>query len=120
MRFPRGNFYKFQRQRNVARAGQPTQLRGGIDIGLEIDEPTARHLVNNGSDVYTSKESDALRLARSFGYGIEPSERHLPKTPTQSGRSDVYFRHFHPRGNHDLGHIFFGERGEGEATTLDS
>jgi hypothetical protein len=64
---------------------------------------------------------DARLLALdAFPGRVQPTLElpHTPKKPTRSGREDVYFRHFHPGGRHPddpkgLGHVFFGERGEG-------
>jgi hypothetical protein len=117
MNLSKGQFYEFERRRNVARAGQPEHLVEGIEIGFPISDETAFHNVKLGRDVYTVRESDAWRLATKIEIGTKPSERHLPKKETRSRRIDVYFRHYHPGNDHGYGHIFFGSRGDGEATT---
>ena len=48
-----GNFYEFMRDRNVARAGQPLHLVGGIEIGHAVPIEHAFAMVKNGRDVYT-------------------------------------------------------------------
>jgi hypothetical protein len=111
-----GRFYEFSRERNVARAGQPIQLRDGMEIGLEISPEQAMRIVRGGGDVYTLLKQDAYRLANS-AHGKPPVEEiHKPKKPTQSGRKDVYFGHFHPGGVHHGdggGGVYFGDRGDG-------
>jgi len=114
----KGQFYEFERSRNVARAGQPIFSVEGFEIGLVIAEEMALRRVRAGRDVYTLRDSDAFRLASKIQPGTRASERHLPKGETQSGRTDVYFRHYHPGNNRIFGHIFFGGRGEGVASTI--
>jgi len=108
-------FYDFKCERNVARAGQPLHLVGGIEIGLQMSAEVAFAKVRAGHDVYTLRESDAYRLALRIDPKLPKREIHEPKAnaPTRSGRSDVYFSHYHPGDNRRYGHIFFGGRGQG-------
>jgi hypothetical protein len=108
-----GNFYEFQRERNVARAGQPRQLIGGIEIGLQISPEVAFSKVRSGHDIYTLTEADAYNLARRIDARTPKNEIHRPQTPTRAGRDDVYFPHYHPGNIHSYGHIFYGQRGQG-------
>jgi hypothetical protein len=108
-----GNFYEFQRERNVARAGQPRQLVGGIEIGLQILPERAFAMVRSGHDVYTLHEADAYSLARRVHPGTPKNEVHRAKMPTRAGREDVYFPHYHPGNIHSYGHIFYVQRGQG-------
>lgn len=110
-----GRFYEFARDRNVARAGQPLHLLGGIEIGKDIATERAFALVRSGHDVYTPSESDAYALARRIDPGTPKQEIHRPRPdkPTRSGRDDVYFRHYHPGNNRAYGHIYYGQRGQG-------
>jgi hypothetical protein len=111
-----GAFYEFSRERVVSRAGQPIQTKDGVEIGLELSPERALRIVRGGGDVYTMRRQDAYRLALS-AHGEPPVEEiHLPKERTQSGRKDVYFRHFHPGGVHHQdggGGVYFGDRGDG-------
>jgi hypothetical protein len=110
-----GHFYDFKRDRNVARAGQPRYLVGGIELGLEVAVERAFAMVKAGHDVYTPNEADAYNLAARIDPRTPKNEIHRPKpdAPTRSGRDDVYFPHYHPGSNRTYGHIFFGLRGQG-------
>ena len=108
-----GNFYEFKRERNIARAGQPLQLVGGIEIGLQIAAERAFSMVRGGHDVYTLNEADAYSLARRIDPKTPKNEIHRPQQPTRAGRDDVYFPHYHPGNIHTYGHIFYGQRGHG-------
>jgi hypothetical protein len=110
-----GNFYEFMRDRNIARAGQPRQLVGGIEVGPQVSPERAFSMIRAGHDVYTLNEADAYNLARRIDPRMPKNEIHRPNalTPTRSGRDDVYFAHYHPGSNHAYGHIFYGQRGQG-------
>ena len=110
-----GNFYEFERARNVARAGQPLHLVGGIEIGLQVSPERAFAMVRAGHDVYTLHAADAYSLATKVDPKTPKDEIHRPNPnhPTRSGRDDVYFPHYHPGDNRIYGHIFFGRRGHG-------
>ena len=110
-----GYFYEFKRERNVARAGQPLHLVGGIEVGLQISIERAFEMVRAGHDVYTSRENDAYSLATRVDPKTPKNEIHRAKahSPTRSGRDDVYFPHYHPGNNRIYGHIFYGQRGQG-------
>ena len=112
-----GRFYEFEKHRVVSRPGQPLVTRAGIEIGREISREDAFRRVRSGKDVYTPAKQDAYRLATEVQEGRTPFEEiHRPKTPSPTGREDVYYRHYHPGGLHPgeggPGHVFFGERGE--------
>lgn len=120
-----GEFYDFQRNRVISRPGQPLKVandpedgpagKKGIEIGPKISPEAALSRVKAGKDVYTLLKEDACQLAWKVAPG-KPEEEppHDPLQASPLGRVDVYFRHFHPGGNHeDYGHIFFGYRGEG-------
>jgi hypothetical protein len=116
----KGRFYEFHRERVISRPGQPLTRRSGIEIGPEISSEEALRQVGSGKDVYTLGKQEAYRLALQAQNGRAPLEEppHRPRNPSPTGREDVYFRHFHPGGAHPtdeggMGHIFFGERGEG-------
>jgi hypothetical protein len=110
-----GHFYDFKRDRNVARAGQPQYLVGGIEIGLEVTIERAFTRVKAGHDVYTPYEADAYKLAARIDPRMPKSEIHRANlhAPTRSGRDDVFFQHYHPGDDRAYGHIFFGNRGQG-------
>ena len=98
----------------MVRAGEPTVPKKGIEIGPRITREKALREVKGGRDVYTLGRVDAYRLAlqASSGKPVEESP-HDPDKLSPTGRKDVYFRHYHPGGDHDrFGHIFFGQRGE--------
>jgi hypothetical protein len=114
-----GYFYEFMRGRNVARAGQPVDIRGGVEIGRSVTDEDAFRMVRNGKDVYTPNEVDAYRLAaRIDGKRTKRDPIHRPTAEEEkrSGRDDIYFPHYHPgrteRHESDYGHIFFGHRGQ--------
>lgn len=118
----KGRFYEFHKERRISRPGQPTIYRFDIEIGPEISREEAFRTVQRGGDVYTRYKNDAYKLA-SHLYSQRPIEEgpHLPGAPSPTGRRDVYFRHFHPGGLHSsknrkIGHVFFGDRGEGIKT----
>jgi hypothetical protein len=110
----RGAFYEFHAERIVSRPGQPLETKAGIEIGPQITKESALQQVKTGKDVYTLADDDAYRLAVQVTPGKPVQEDpHHPRQPSPTGRSDVYFRHYHPGGDHDqYGHIFFGQRGE--------
>jgi hypothetical protein len=113
----RGFFYEFHFERVVSRPGQPLETRVGLEIGPQITRESALSRVRSGGNVYTLLSEDAYRLALQ----VSPRrpEQDLPHDPRESsptGRTDVYFRHYHPGGDHkNYGHIFFGQRGERHA-----
>ena len=109
-----GVFYEFHAERVISRPGQPLDTRTGFEIGPQISMQVAAQHVGTGKDVYTLAKEDAYRLAVQVSPG-EPAleEPHHPRQPSPTGRMDVYFRHYHPGGDHEnYGHIFFGRRGE--------
>lgn len=110
----RGAFYEFHAERVISRPGQPLVTRTGIEIGPQISREAAFQLAKAGKDVYTLASEDAYRLAVQVCPGkLVPDPPHHPPQPSPTGRVDVYFRHYHPGGDHDrFGHIFFGQRGE--------
>jgi len=110
----RGAFYEFHAERVISRPGQPLDTRVGIEIGPQIGREEALLHVRAGKDVYTLASEDAYRLAVQVSYGKPVQEDpHHPRKPSPTGRMDVYFRHYHPGGDHDqFGHVFFGQRGE--------
>jgi len=110
----RGAFYEFHKERVISRAGQPLKTKAGIEIGPRISDEKALRLVRTGNYVYTVGREDAYRLATQAASGKPVEETpHEPDEPSPKGRKDVYFRHYHPGGDHEsYGHIFFGDRGE--------
>ncbi len=110
-----GHFYEFMRQRNMARAGQPQHLVGGIEIGLQVAAERAFAMVKAGEDVYTPNQGDAYSLAARVDPRTPKHEIHRAnaQAANRSGRDDVYFPHYHPGNNRAYGHIFFGQRGQG-------
>jgi hypothetical protein len=115
-----GKFYEFHRDRIVSRPGAETYRLPGIEIGPEIPREDALRRVRErsrtaGRDVYTLLREDAKRLARDAYHGDPLEEIHEAREPTRSGRTDVFFAHFHPDGRHQAdggpGHVFFGPRG---------
>jgi hypothetical protein len=116
-----GKFYEFHKERIVSRPGAPIRMRPGLEVGPEIDRAKAIHRLQRKADVYTPARQDAKSLATdAFPGRVAPKFEppHSPKEPTISGREDVYYPHFHPGGLHPndpggLGHVFFGDRGEG-------
>ena len=110
-----GRFYEFHRHRVISRPGQPISRKDGIEVGPPISREEALRQVQGGRDVYTPRKQDAYRLARD-AHGRTPVEEiHKPRTPSPTGRVDVYFRHFHPGGIHHAdggGGVYFGARGE--------
>jgi hypothetical protein len=116
-----GKFYEFHKERIISRPGAPIDRRPGFEVGPQISRAEAIARLNRKGDVYTLARQDAKALATDAIPGrvapkFEPP--HRPATPTPHGREDVYFPHFHPGGLHPndqggLGHVFFGERGEG-------
>jgi len=110
----RGMFYEFHFERVNSRPGQPLDTRVGFEIGPMTTAETALSRVRSGGNVYTLVSEDAYRLALKVCAGrptLDPP--HHPGELSPTGRSDVYYRHYHPGGDHDnFGHIFFGERGE--------
>jgi len=116
MQIVAGKFYEFHRDRIVSRPGAETFLPG-VEIGPEIPREDALRRVRAGSrtagrDVYTLFREDAQRLARDAYHGDPLEEIHEAKQPTRSGRTNVFFAHFHPAGLHQAdggpGHVFFG------------
>jgi hypothetical protein len=110
----RGSFYEFHFERVVSRPGQPLETRLGFETGPLITREIALSRVRAGGNVYTLANEDAYRLALQVSPGRPvPETPHGPRQPSPTGRMDVYFRHYHPGGDHDnFGHIFFGQRGE--------
>jgi len=110
----RGTFYEFHSERVISRPGQPLDTRGGIEVGPVISREVALQHVKAGHDVYTLNSEDAYRLALQVTHGKPVQEvPHHPRQASPTGRMDVYFRHYHPGGDHEqFGHIFFGRRGE--------
>lgn len=110
----RGVFYEFHRERVVSRPGQPLETRVGLEIGPQMTAAIALSRVKAGGDVYTLANEDAYKLALQVVPGRPVHETpHQPNQPSPTRRMDVYFRHYHPGGDHDnFGHIFFGQRGE--------
>lgn len=110
----RGAFYEFHPERVISRAGQPLQTRAGMEIGPVISNENALRYVKSGKNVYTLNGDDAYRLALQVTSNKPVREiPHHPSQPSPTGRMDVYFRHYHPGGDHDqFGHIFFGQRGD--------
>jgi len=116
-----GKFYEFHKERIISRPGAPIVKRPGLEVGPEISRADALLRLRRKGDVYTHTRQDAKVLATDAFPGrafpkFEPP--HAPEKPTPHGREDVYFPHFHPGGLHPsdaggLGHVFFGERGEG-------
>jgi hypothetical protein len=119
MKTLRGCFYEFHRERIVSAPGAALVTRPGLEIGPQILWEDAMKRLASGKDVYTPDKQDAYRLANHVAFGRPVHEYpHTPNQPTQSGRNDVYFRHYHPGGMHPSdpeapGHVFFGVRGEG-------
>ena len=117
----KGRFYEFHKERIVSTPGAPVTRRPGIEIGPEISRSDALRRLKRKEDVYTAALQDAKSLATDAFPGRFPPKfeaPHPPRQPTVAGRDDVYFPHFHPGGLHPteaggLGHVFFGERGEG-------
>lgn len=109
-----GAFYEFHAERVVSRPGQPLATKPGIEIGPRITREIASQYAKAGRDVYTLAKEDAYRLAVLVSPCKPVSEApHHPPQPSPTGRMDVFFRHYHPGGDHDhFGHIFFGERGD--------
>ena len=70
-------------------------------------------------DVYTPRSSDAARLAKDVHPGKADWEgSHKPSISKHGEKDWDYdlpgnrrFPHFHPGGDHDYGHVFYGERG---------
>ena len=116
-----GRFYEFHKERIVSRPGAPVERRPGLEVGPEISRADAIHRLQRKGDVYTLARQDAKVLATDAFPGRVPPKfetPHAPSRPTPHGREDVYYPHFHPGGLHPgdaggLGHVFFGERGEG-------
>jgi hypothetical protein len=117
----KGKFYEFHKERIVSRPGAPIERRPGLEVGPEISRADAIQRLKRKGDVYTLALQDAKTLAADAFPGRKLPEfepPHKPERPTPKGREDVYFPHFHPGGLHPtdaggLGHVFFGERGEG-------
>jgi hypothetical protein len=117
----KGKFYEFHKERIVSRPGAPVTKQPGLEVGPEISRAEAITRLKRKGDVYTPARHDAKSLATDAFPGrvlpkFEPP--HVPPEPTTTGREDVYFPHFHPGGLHPsdaggLGHVFFGDRGEG-------
>jgi hypothetical protein len=113
-----GRYYEFHKERIVSRPGAPVFARPGLEIGPEISQEEALRRVNKGLDVYTLGKEDAYKLAMQVAPQRPVLESpHRPTRPTQSGRDDVYYPHYHPGGLHPgdggPGHVFFGDRGQG-------
>ena len=110
----RSAFYEFHAERVISRAGQPLDTRPGIEIGPQISREDALRHAKAGRNVYTLTNEDAYRLAVQVSPGKPVQEiPHHPTLPSPKGRMNVYFRHYHPGGDHEqFGHIFFGQRGE--------
>jgi hypothetical protein len=120
-----GRFYEFHKERIISRPGAPLETRPGFEVGPEISRADAIRRLKLKGDVYTPAARDARSLATDVFPGRAAPEydpRHVPRNPTASGRQDVYFPHFHPGSLHPddpggLGHVFFGERGQGPASS---
>jgi len=118
-----GKFYEFHKERIITRPGAPVDRRPGFEVGPEISRADAIHRLRRKGDVYTLSRQDAKVLAAdAFPGRVLPEfdPPHHPTKPTRSGREDVYYPHFHPGGLHPndaagMGHVFFGDRGEGFA-----
>jgi hypothetical protein len=110
----RGTFYEFHVERIISRPGQPLDTRPGFEIGPLISKETALEQVKAGKNVYTLAAEDAYRLSMQVTPGKPvPEGPHHPPQASPTGRMDVYFRHYHPGGDHEqFGHVFFGQRGE--------
>jgi hypothetical protein len=117
-----GKFYEFHKERVVSPPGAPSEPRRvGYQIGPEVTRADAIRRLQRKEDVYTPARQDAKVLAAdAFPGRVAPKFEppHRPENPTVHGREDIYFPHFHPGGRHPtdpggLGHVFFGERGEG-------
>ena len=117
----KGKFYEFHKQRIVSRPGAQITKRPGLEVGPEIHRADAIQRLKRKGDIYTLSRQDAKSLATDAFPGRVPPKfetPHRPDEPTAHGREDVYYPHFHPGGLHPndaggLGHVFFGERGEG-------
>jgi len=118
----KGKFYEFHKERIISRPGAVIRTRPGLEVGPQIlNRADAIHRLKRKADVYTVARQDAKSLATDAFPGRMPPKfepPHLPAEPTAHGREDVYFPHFHPGGLHPndvggLGHVFFGDRGEG-------
>ncbi len=84
-----GRYYEFQRG---------TQS----EIGRAIPRTQALHRIRRGQDVYTPLPSDARALAKDVQKG---------KADWEGSHDPGYYPHFHAAGNHDYGHVFYGDRG---------
>ena len=117
----KGKFYEFRKERIVSRPRAQITKRPGLEVGPEISRADAIHRLKRKGDVYTLARQDAKSVATdAFPGRVAPrfEPPHVPGQPTAHGREDVYSPHFHPGGLHPtdaggLGHVFFGERGEG-------
>jgi hypothetical protein len=119
MNISKGRFYEFHKHRVVSPPGAPVFEASGMEIGPEIGREVALSRVRAGKDVYTPERADAHSLAAQVRPDRPTDELpHSPPQPTRSKREDVYFRHFHPGGEHPTassggpGHVFYGQRGE--------
>jgi hypothetical protein len=115
-----GKFYEFHKERIVSRPGAPLFGLPGFEVGPEITRAGAIQRLKRKQDVYTLARQDAKVLAADAFPGKVPTFEppHPPERPSPRGREDVYFPHFHPGGLHPndpggLGHVFFGNRGQG-------
>jgi hypothetical protein len=84
-----GSFYEFQRG-------------AGSEIGRPVPRTQALHRIRRGQDVYTPQQADARALAKDVQKG---------KADWEGSHDAGYYPHFHPAGNHNYGHIFYGDRG---------
>lgn len=112
-----GLYYEFHKERIVSRPGQPLATIPGAEIGPEIEREDAFRRVRAGRDVYTQAQSDAYGLAMSIvNESTDAEGPHTPPEPSPTGRTDVYYRHYHPGNLHPAqggpGHVFFGARGD--------
>lgn len=74
----------------------------GREIGQRIPRPHAVLRVRRGQDVYTQSSKDARALAKDIQKG---------RADWDGAHQENYYPHFHPVGNHQFGHIFYGESG---------
>ncbi|MCH2203949.1 MAG: hypothetical protein MK102_18440 [Fuerstiella sp.] len=84
-----GRFYEFSRN-------------SASEIGRSIPRIQALHRLKRGQDVYTPVGNDARALAKDVQKG---------KADWEGSHQQNFYPHYHAAGNHNYGHVFYGERG---------